>query len=163
MKHIHDLIKRGKIHGNAGRACPSADQALNLRRDRARGGREISCRGLIAKSRYHPAAECLKSYLNGIVQTVVAPIVAPERNEHANLHWLLGTLGRLKFGCGTGQSNNDCTQDEAEQKADLHRLAIIAARGNAVKNIRCCVTIAEFTPPPASCAPRVACHSYRSR
>jgi hypothetical protein len=37
--------------------------------------------------------------------------------EHANLHY---RLDRLKFCRGTGQSNNDCAEDEAEQEMNFH-------------------------------------------
>jgi hypothetical protein len=84
MKYVNGLIERRQINGNRRRINAAANQARDLGRNRIGRGGKVRGGRLIAKPRSHSAPKSLESYLNGIVQTVVACVVAPKRNNGAN-------------------------------------------------------------------------------
>src|SRR5437762_11650745 len=66
------------------RTNTAANQARDLRRNRISCGGKLGGGPLIAKPRSHSASKGLESYLDGIVQTVIACVIAPKRNYGAD-------------------------------------------------------------------------------
>jgi hypothetical protein len=84
MKYVNGLIERSQINDNRRRINAAANQTRDLGRNRIRRGGKVSGGRLVAKPRSHSASKSLESYLNGIVQTIVACVVAPKRNNGTN-------------------------------------------------------------------------------
>src|SRR5215472_8385668 len=84
MKYVNDLIERSQINGDRGRVNAAVYETRDLGSDSMRRSREVTRGRLIAKSRSHSAPQSLESYLHRVVQTVVAGIVTPKRNNGAN-------------------------------------------------------------------------------
>src|SRR6516165_1118011 len=84
MKYVDDLIERSQINGNRRRTNSASNQARDLGGNRVRSDGKARRGWLIGEPRSHCASKSLKPYLNGIVQTVVAAVVAPKRNNGAN-------------------------------------------------------------------------------
>src|SRR6266550_1886867 len=84
MKYVNGLIERRQINGYRRRIDATANQAPDLGRNRIGCGGKVSDRRLVAKPRSHSAPKSLESYLNRVVQTVVACVIAPKRNSGAS-------------------------------------------------------------------------------
>jgi hypothetical protein len=67
MKYVNDLVERSQINRNCRRIDAAASQARDLGRNRMGCGGKISGGRFVAKPSRHPAPECPKSYLNGIM------------------------------------------------------------------------------------------------
>src|SRR5439155_9720563 len=80
VEYVNDLIECGQIDANRGRVCAAADQIFNLRRNRGGGHGEIARRWLALVTGFDRAALQPGGCLNGIMQAVVASVIAPKRN-----------------------------------------------------------------------------------
>jgi hypothetical protein len=118
MKDSNSFVESGKVNSDRRRRGTESG-VCNLRTDGSYCRTKVCSRCLIAKAGSHRAAHVLKCALDGIVQTAVPDIVAPERNYRANTITPHQGDDRFCFASVVGAQTKDVIAGDRQRYAVL--------------------------------------------